>query len=201
MNYLKTFDEVSEAYNKPRAGGKKRWSVKYKKSINCSNAKGFSQKQYCKRKRKGGAYKNESSKWWEKVVNKDELKSSAESYLAYLMDEDFQVGINLDRHEDDRGGIDLHLFRDGNSFSEVDPYGEDDPYDLFYWNDIKDHYVPFLSMFRREYTFSRLKLYSFHGGESRVFTPDTWSFDQLLNGNFEVPEELREIVISNIRKL
>lgn len=141
------------------------------------------------------------NKWWEKIVDKDELKSSAESYLAYLMDEDFQVGINLDRHEDDRGGIDLHLFRDGNSFSEVDPYGEDDPYDLFYWNDIKDHYVPFLSMFRREYTFSRIKLYSFHGNEVRVFTPNTWSFDQLLNGNFEVPEELREVVISNIRKL
>jgi hypothetical protein len=50
---------VSEAYNKPRAGGKKRWSVKYKKTINCSNPKGFSQKQYCKRKRKGGAYKKD----------------------------------------------------------------------------------------------------------------------------------------------
>ncbi len=47
-----------ESYNEPRAGGKKRWSVKYKKSIDCSNPKGFSQKQYCKRKRKGGAYKN-----------------------------------------------------------------------------------------------------------------------------------------------
>jgi hypothetical protein len=50
---------VSEAYNKPRAGGKKRWSVKYKRTINCSNPKGFSQKQYCKRKRKGGAYKKD----------------------------------------------------------------------------------------------------------------------------------------------
>ena len=47
-------------YNKPRAGKKKkRWSVKYKKSINCSNPKGFSQKAYCKRKARGGDYKNE----------------------------------------------------------------------------------------------------------------------------------------------
>jgi len=47
------------SYNAPRAGKKKkRWSVKYKKSIDCSNPKGFSQKQYCKRKRKGGDYKN-----------------------------------------------------------------------------------------------------------------------------------------------
>jgi len=29
-----------------KRGGK--WSMKYKKSINCSNPKGFSQKQYCK---------------------------------------------------------------------------------------------------------------------------------------------------------
>lgn len=42
-------------YNAPRAGKKKkRWSIKYKKSINCNNPKGFSQKQYCKRKRSGG---------------------------------------------------------------------------------------------------------------------------------------------------
>ena len=46
-------------YNAPRAGKKKkRWSVKYKKSIDCSHPKGFSQKQYCKRKRSGGKYKD-----------------------------------------------------------------------------------------------------------------------------------------------
>jgi hypothetical protein len=45
-------------YNAPRAGKKKkRWSVKYKKGIDCNNPKGFSQKQYCKRKKRGGGYK------------------------------------------------------------------------------------------------------------------------------------------------
>lgn len=43
-------------YNAPREG-KKRWSTKYKKSINCNNPKGFSQEQYCKRKSRGGKYK------------------------------------------------------------------------------------------------------------------------------------------------
>ena len=43
--------------NKPKPGSKKRWSEKYKKSINCNNPKGFSQKQYCKRKKRGGNYK------------------------------------------------------------------------------------------------------------------------------------------------
>ena len=38
---------------------KRRWSMKYKKSINCNSPKGFSQKNYCKRKRSGGQYKTE----------------------------------------------------------------------------------------------------------------------------------------------
>lgn len=48
---------LSEVINKPRAGMKSRWSLKYKRSIDCSHPKGFSQKNYCKRRRHGGAYK------------------------------------------------------------------------------------------------------------------------------------------------
>jgi hypothetical protein len=59
MNYVLSLDDfISEKYNKPRVGGKRRWSVKYKKSINCNNPKGFSQKQFCKRKKAGGKYKS-----------------------------------------------------------------------------------------------------------------------------------------------
>lgn len=59
MKHLNNFiDFISESYNKPRKGMKHRWSTKYKKSINCNNQSGFSQKQYCKRKRKGGKYKS-----------------------------------------------------------------------------------------------------------------------------------------------
>ena len=54
------FKEAKKEYNAPRTGKKKkRWSTKYKGSINCNNPKGFSQKQYCKRKRSGGQYKTE----------------------------------------------------------------------------------------------------------------------------------------------
>lgn len=56
--YSILFESLNETYNAPRKGMKSRWSTKYKKSINCSNPKGFSQKQYCKRKRKGGTYKS-----------------------------------------------------------------------------------------------------------------------------------------------
>jgi hypothetical protein len=58
MEHLLDWETFNESYNKPRAGGKRRWSVKYKKKINCNNPKGFSQKQYCKRKRRGGGYKS-----------------------------------------------------------------------------------------------------------------------------------------------
>ncbi len=54
------FKEAKKGYNAPRTGKmKKRWSVKHKRGIDCSNPKGFSAKQYCKRKRRGGQYKTE----------------------------------------------------------------------------------------------------------------------------------------------
>lgn len=50
--------DSEKKYNEPREG-KKRWTVKYKKSIDCDNPKGFSQKQYCKRQKEGGKYKKD----------------------------------------------------------------------------------------------------------------------------------------------
>ena len=59
LEYLQlNHSDFLESYNTPRSGMKSRWSVKYKKSINCSNPKGFSQKNYCARKKRGGTYKN-----------------------------------------------------------------------------------------------------------------------------------------------
>jgi len=40
-------NKITGGTRKHNRGGKK-WSSKYKKSINCKNPKGFSQKQYCK---------------------------------------------------------------------------------------------------------------------------------------------------------
>jgi hypothetical protein len=34
--------------NKTKKRMGRKWSIKYKKSINCNRPKGFSQKQYCK---------------------------------------------------------------------------------------------------------------------------------------------------------
>ena len=59
---MKTFNEfMSEG-----------WSAKYKKSIDCNNPKGFSQKQYCDRQKRGGAYKTDSK--YEQMFNDLENK-------------------------------------------------------------------------------------------------------------------------------
>ncbi len=53
-NYLKC-PNIFCHYNIMTISTKKsnrKWSIKYKKSINCSRPKGFSQKQYCKYGRK-----------------------------------------------------------------------------------------------------------------------------------------------------
>jgi hypothetical protein len=56
-----------------RAKGEKKgekWSQKRKRNIDCNNPKGFSQKQYCDRQKRGGAYKSEAltKKQKEKLV-------------------------------------------------------------------------------------------------------------------------------------
>lgn len=50
---------LSEVTNKPRKGMKSRWSLKYKRSIDCSHPRGFGQKNYCKRQKRGGGYKDD----------------------------------------------------------------------------------------------------------------------------------------------
>jgi hypothetical protein len=89
MKYISTFD-LFEGYNKPRAGGKRRWSVKYKKKINCSNPKGFSQIQYCKRKRRGGHYKTESA-LFESL--EDQIKSYLSQIFLELEDEGYDIEV------------------------------------------------------------------------------------------------------------
>ena len=57
-----------------KVGGK--WSMKYKKSINCNRPKGFSQKQHCKygRKMRGGGVHNP----WESKLKREEREKREE---------------------------------------------------------------------------------------------------------------------------
>ena len=48
---LKKYKRGMRRVKQIKIGGK-RWSLKYKRNINCNRPKGFSQKQYCKKRRK-----------------------------------------------------------------------------------------------------------------------------------------------------
>ena len=54
----KRIKKKNDWYSPEQLEEAKKWSRKYKTSINCSNPKGFSQKQYCKRQARGGKYKS-----------------------------------------------------------------------------------------------------------------------------------------------
>ena len=126
MIYISTF----ESYNKPRSGGKKRWSVSYKRGIDCSNPKGFSQKQYCKRKRRGGHYKTES-------INLDHIQEITETLndMVYeLRDRDFVVQIERHSLED---SLQTHLISIRIFKFDWDPYNIHGNYD-FRWSDISN---------------------------------------------------------------
>jgi hypothetical protein len=51
---------LTKKFRKTKRGGK--WSLKYKKSINCRKPKGFSQRQHCKYGRKKGHKKSRKAK-------------------------------------------------------------------------------------------------------------------------------------------
>lgn len=117
MNNILNWKSFNEAYNKPRAGGKRRWSVKYKKKINCNNPKGFSQKQYCKRKRRGGNYKSES-------VSTSPIKSTLEDIFFEVTDilKDNWV-VHVDEYSTFLGSNDYEVYI---SFGSSSPWEEDD---------------------------------------------------------------------------
>jgi hypothetical protein len=112
MRYISTF-ELFEGYNKPRSGGKRRWSVKYKKKINCSDPKGFSQIQYCKRKRRGGKYKNES-------VNNDLIESTLNEIFLEISDVgDWYADVSVYSTPGKITGTDYEIYI---SFGDSEPY-------------------------------------------------------------------------------
>jgi hypothetical protein len=66
------------------------------------------------------------------AVNKKELKEFCEMYLAYLIDEGFEIEI---------------VSEDGLEFVRIYDY-QDRP---FQWSEVKDHFIPFLRMLELNY--------------------------------------------------
>ena len=65
-----------------------KWSMKRKRSINCDNPKGFSQKQYCERQKRGGAYKSKGDESRIPEKRKDGTKRPKSEHSDLYTDED-----------------------------------------------------------------------------------------------------------------
>ena len=66
----------------------------------------------------------------------DNLQDFCDTYLAYLKDEGFNIYINSSGWFDGRGEISIFQ-------RNQDGFILDD----FYWDEVKDHVIPFLQMF------------------------------------------------------
>jgi hypothetical protein len=132
----------------------------------------------------------------DKKITKEDVLEFANNYLAYLIDDGFETGINIERdwitkHNTDV--IDLHIFKANGFIHEW--------INNFSWITIKNHFIPFFIMFNREYSYATLKFYSYYGDDVMTFRPGSILLNNILEDKFEDNTILKEIVITNIRKL
>ena len=73
----------------------------------------------------------------------EELKDFCETSLAYLLDEGYDISVTL---RDEVRLSDKHILVTLGLKGQ-----EPKPWELYYWNDVKDYYIPFLQMLVRRY--------------------------------------------------
>lgn len=107
----------------------------------------------------------------ESVDLESQLRDFSESYLAYLLDDDYTV--NVRRASDDSGGGGLPA----NAFLIGLMKDEDTAID-FTWLDVKESYIPFLHMLNREYNIVDQSIMIYDGDDDTEFDIKT-----ILSGN------------------
>jgi hypothetical protein len=120
------------------------------------------------------------------LLDLDKLKDFCETHLAYLMDKDYVLYIT-----------DVSFFN-GSVLSQrfggkyiislnLDPDDTDsDDSSEFRWDDIKDHFIPFLTHLNNKYNVEEVQIIKFDvddSDQSKVF----YSFEEILN---DKPSEL-----------
>lgn len=134
-------------------------------------------------------------------INKEELQDFCDTYLAYLLDEDFSIeylgkkskSILVQNDLDDSEIISLKkgYRHDGMAIA--------DPSLMFSWDDIKDHFIPFIHMLSKQYTITNCKLWNLNRNfnmdkDSRFFIDYEYSLSQILEDKVSL-EELTQINI------
>jgi hypothetical protein len=105
------------------------------------------------------------------------LKEFTEGYLAYLLDDDIKIQIELGSEPDTYG---LFIQRFGNGFK---------------WNDIKDHFIPFLYMLDKEYEIESSLQFGLVEASGK-WAPHKWcSVEEILNDKVNERKSIVSICI------
>jgi hypothetical protein len=106
------------------------------------------------------------------------LREFTEGYLAYLLDDDIKIQIELGGEPDT---YQLFIQRFGNGFK---------------WNDIKDHFIPFLYMLDKEYEIIGNLRFGLVEAFGKLWAPSKWrSVEEILNDKVD---ERKSIVTISI---
>ena len=143
----------------------------------------------------------------ESLSSKEELKDFCSGYLAYLTDDDFYV-----HYEEFYGGnatnVEIsHSYRNGQGFD-------------FTWDEVKDHFIPFLQMLSKQYRIlnfhfddnkcKRTEVVRFEKGLMAMFKSDGsmtdgnylyYTYNDIINDNIDFNQGLHHITIKVGRKL
>jgi hypothetical protein len=140
-------------------------------------------------------------------LNREELQDFCETYLAYLLDDsDFSIKYlgrksHAMNYKESPGNKDLD---DSEIISlkkghRTDSMAIGDPSLMFSWDEIKDHFIPFIHMLSKQYTITNCKLWNLNrkfntdkGG--RLFIDYDYNLSQILEDKVSL-EELTQINI------
>ena len=104
-----------------------------------------------------------------------ELREECETYLAYLLDEDFIIEVSRIRNRIRLMDIDIDIRKSESA---------DD--DQFLWDDVKDHVIPLIELFRKghfKYELENVILYFADGSKSEIRNDE--DLDKVQTSGFE----------------
>lgn len=133
----------------------------------------------------------------------NEIQEFCENYLAYLLDKDFNIeyvgkkaktmpSVNSNIGSDDE----ILSLKKGNRTEDM---AIADPSLMFSWEEIKDHFIPFIHMLSKQYTITNCKLWNLNKNfnmdkDDRFFIDYNYNLSQILEDKVSL-EELTQINI------
>jgi hypothetical protein len=134
-------------------------------------------------------------KLFKESVSTSELKSYCDNYLAYLYDDGYVV--TLVRYDKKYYGSDDFYFR--MSVRRDRDFYKTKKSEEFYWNDVKDQFIPFLYQLNKDYKLDDLKDSGFsHRNWNHLFGKSDqirfWNYDHQSYTDYKYEEILNDEV-------